>query len=131
MLAIKHVNHSLPGWIRATLAFEVPSKEALVNLFNTHTEFLITKIGVTYVHPKEQYNKKIGAKKAIEDLQSEKLSHCTLTSIELRDGRMIYHFYTYLPNYRPGNPKINNLEFGVSYFGASNNTRLEYANLEE
>lgn len=120
-LVFKHVNCD-PAFIRATFAIELPSREQLVSCVTEFDAVIDGKLGVTWVHPKDQYVKTIGKQKAYDALTSQALE---LQYVENRYGRLVFHFTTLVVDPRP-NQMWRRVELGVSLVKESNHPRLEY-----
>lgn len=60
--------HQMTGDDRKTFVIEVPSKEKLQSMLNRFETDVILDFGHVDVHPKDQYNKKIGRKKAHDNI---------------------------------------------------------------
>lgn len=131
-LKIKHINpDKSSGFVRGTIAVNIPSKEQLLDMFLNHHQSTYLKVSAAYLHSKEQFNKRIGKDRAESYALSEESKFCHLKSIESRNGRWVFVFTTIVPDNRPNSPNVIGVEFGVAMSLESPNTRLEYATFLE
>jgi len=98
---------------RLTVALEVPTIKDIINTASLHTSPNISmKLGITYVHPNDNYNRKIGRELSLTRLNTIDF---ILTKIEFDDiGRHIYQFNSMDDEhiiYLRLNPKSNKAHF--------------------
>lgn len=129
-MKIKHVNAE-PTFTRGTIVVDIPSKERLLEMFTNQEMFTYLAAGASFLHPKDQFNKKIGTARAESYALAEDPKYCLLKRIEPREERWVYHFVTTVPDARPNMPMYIMIEFGVSIAKDSPNSRLEYAAFQE
>lgn len=127
-----NVKHQNPGkgseFTRCTFAIDLFYKTYLITLVEQGIAVVPVKLGVSYVHPKDQYEKKIGASKATANMLYR---DALLSRVEIREkGRVVFHFKTFVEDFRPNRHSVAIVEFGVSYVPDSNITRLEYIVME-
>lgn len=72
-----------------TIALEVPTKDYLKQIFDTHSNKCFIKTGITILHPKDQFVKKVGREKASDRLQ---FNVATLENVQIDGTRHIYYF---------------------------------------
>ncbi len=73
--------------LRGTIALEIPSKSYLEQVFSSHSSHMFLNVGVTKLHPKEHFVKRIGREKAEERM---KQTVVTLASVEIDGIRHVY-----------------------------------------
>lgn len=129
-MRIKHVNAD-PVFTRGTIAVDIPSKERLLEMFANQEMSTYLAVGAAFLHPKDQFNKKIGTARAESYALAEDPKYCLLKSIEPREERWVYHFTTVVPDARPNMPMYISVDFGVSISKLSVTSRLEYALFKE
>ena len=129
-MKIKHLNCVEP-FTRGTLAIDIPTKAQLLEMFTSQVRSAYMLVGATFVHPNDQYNKKTGYARAESFALTEDPKYCLLTKIEPREDRWVYHFTTLVPDARPNRHMLIGVEFGVSFYSSSENTRLEFAMFQE
>jgi len=123
------VQHIRRGRIKGTVAVKLPSKESLINMVTNQVVLMKTEVGVAVLHPKDQLNKKKGAKIARERLRPIFLE---LSTIHLNwcdePGRMHFQFSTDKPiilSTVPGSPKCR-IDIAMTTHKNSEHTRLEH-----
>lgn len=129
-IRIKHVNAN-KEFTRGTIVINIPSKETLFKMYVEQTNNLYLKVGASYVHPRDNYNKKIGVARAESYAMAEEAKYCLLKNIEPRSYGWVYHFTTIVPDTRPNTPMFNRLSFGITVSNNSESPRLEYAGFDE
>lgn len=131
MLQIKHQHNTVNLFAlreKCTFAIDVFPKRLLQTLVEHGINTLPVKLGVTFLHPKDQYNKKIGRQLAEEKV---KVYDAKLLEITIREqNRVVFNFMVDIDY-----PKTNRIDykarvtFGISYIPSNQNTRLEYIEL--
>ncbi len=118
-----HYKHQ-QGDPRCTIAIEDISKDVLESLIKLSNDEVNLKVGVTFVHPKDQYVKKLG-REAAESVAHDNL--CYLSEIKIISKRTIFRFHTYVPDARPGMGMQVGLNFGLALKPESPYVFLDYA----
>ncbi len=110
--------------IKGTLAIDLPSKEHLENLTTFGSKFTKFPIGAAFLNNKDQFNKKTGREIAESRLNPETFD---LSHINIReDGKVVYHFYTFIQDMRPGEGNSVPVLIGLSTFKDNPNVHLQY-----
>jgi hypothetical protein len=126
-LAYSH-NNGVVG-ARGTLVFVLPSKQDLQKLVSDCVRETHLKIGTTFLHPKEQFCKKLGRDEAEKHIV---LVNADLNMLSIRDHqRLVYHFHSFVPDPRPNMNMETLIEFGFSISPTSERVHLEYAFFSE
>ena len=81
-------------------------------------------LGISMVHPDDQFVKKIGRDIAIARLEPKT---ALLHEIQQRGTRTVYHMSVIVENHKEIQPKHLLIELGISFVPESDHTRLEYA----
>lgn len=118
------------GSPRCTIVIESLPKETLQEMVLSGHKYLNIAIGISRVHPIDQYNKKIGRQRALELTTTKIASLIKATPCEF-SKRTTYHFEYLVPNTRLSVNLKTTLYFGFSVVKESTNTHLEYAYIEE
>lgn len=124
-----HFKHQ-QGDPRVTIAIEEISREALFDLVLNGNNTIDLDIGVTFVHPKEQYSKKLGREQSLAQV-TKKLATLTNITVFPECNRTIFHFIAQVPDARPQVSFETRLDFGLSVCKKSNRVHLEYAYVME
>lgn len=122
MIAYKHVkDNALTG----TLAVQLPKLPTLVNFLNGFGEKIDLNLGVTLLHPKDNFCKKIGREKSVKNMKNVTLHFNFMT---IMNGRKIYAFTfeTEVPK-----DKVIYGEIEFSEIGNSSSVHLENVYLSE
>lgn len=127
MIKYCHINSGRSSlFTDGTITMLLPSKENLIKMFNNFKSEVYIDIGVSFLHPKDNFNRKKGREVSAENMAKGESKYCFLKNIENRNGRWIFHFTTLVPDTRPSRSKFMKLDFGVTMCEKSDNTRLEY-----
>lgn len=127
MIAYAHQNGDL-AFRRGTLAIELPSKEDLEQVFDTHSNCTLIKIGVARLAKNRHFVKKEGRQYAEQNLIFCK---SYLEKVSIRDTKHVYHFTATVENRCPGEPNTQDVEFGFSTCAESDFCQLVYAFVKE
>ena len=136
-IKVKHINpgqdeNGLFNFIRATVAVDIPTKAQLQHMMTNQVKHLYLCLAATFVHPTDQFNKKVGCARAESYALSEESKYCLLTKVEPNEERWVYHFTSIIPDSRFNfEKKFLMVEFGVSLKQGSEFTRLEYVTFRE
>jgi hypothetical protein len=127
MIQLKHLNKKN----RATFAVDLPLVSSLKGMFEMGIETLPIKIGAAFVHPKENYNKKVGADLAKQRMvfHNSTLSHISLKLTRNMNTRIVFHFCIFLKG--PLGDDFKLIYLGLSYLSdiddsVNKNSRIEY-----
>lgn len=124
MIQYKHQN--APGYLRATFAVDPLPKKMLERMAKDEVRGAMMKTGITYVHPKDQFEKAEGRANADEKLA---LTMVFITDIlDREDGRTVYEF-EYDTKTPVGLPV--RVQFGLSTVEKSENVHLEFAFIDD
>lgn len=131
MLQIKHQNLSTGKCLprgQCTFAIELFPKAILQTLLDHGTEKLPVELGIAYLHPSDQYNKKVGRELA---MSKATILDAYFSQVTIKENqRVIFHFHVYFPEYsrvsNKGKYLGDTVKFGISYVPDHFQTRLEY-----
>lgn len=116
-----HYKHQ-QGTPRCTMAIADIPKQVLEASVILRQSQLLVAIGVTFVHPKDQYVKKTGREQAEKEMHKQ-YAHLKRVDFQHENNRTIYRFEIQMFH----NRNLKFLEFGMSTNEGSENTHLEYA----
>lgn len=114
-----HMGHSFK---RGTLAIELPTKEHLESCVKQHATCTLINAGFTRVHPKEQFNKRLGRFNATQHIQP---SLTYFTNIEFKNTSLVYNLIMIVPSNVPGQ-KIEEIKLGLATVAETNHVKLLY-----
>lgn len=112
---------------RFTLAIEIPEKDYLVDCVMDSIEHpgvpMDLFLGIAKVHPKDNYNKKIGRAIALE---KSKLTDLYLLGLSTNDGKTSYLFRSYF-RVNEGDSLVRSVVIQFSTVLHSEHVKVEYA----
>ena len=82
--------HNQVGPVRSTFYFRLPSKQELINLVNNCKTTLTCVVGQSFVHPQDQFNKRIG--RSVATAVANPLDLVLICISPLENGRLGFSF---------------------------------------
>lgn len=107
----------------ATLAIDTPDKKFLEHLYNAYATHTLINLGVTFLHPSDQFVKKIGREEAEKKAAWVK---CQLESVKCLLDKKVFHFSA---DYSGKKGTTHTLVFGLRINAHFNEACLVYANI--
>jgi hypothetical protein len=119
-MLIKH----LPKYRATFVLSDEPLKQVLQDDFCRFTFNRTFWIGVSFVHPHDQYNRKIGIKEASERVE---LKACKFLGAVSDEHRLIFEYETECVK----NKTTLKIKFGLSIHEKCNSSHLEYVYIQQ
>lgn len=114
-----HVRNNAQG----TIAVELPTKAYIEQLFNSHSNQAFIKIGVSKLHPKDSFVKKVGREKSSDNMM---FRVCEISDVVIDGTRHVYYF-----EFHSDNPKISSCDLILATTAESDNVLLLGGNIYE